>query len=150
EQWERTVTGLPAAEQVQAVVRRLKELNPAFDGTVTPTVENGVGTKLQFLTNEVDDISPVRALQSLEAVRCAGALPRKGKLPALTPLRGLRLKTLECTRTQVADLGPLREMPLTILLLYDTPVSDLSALEGLPLTVLTLQFTNVTSLAPLK
>src|SRR5262249_29444517 len=42
ERWERTVAGMPAEQQVKAVVRRLKELNPAFDGTVTPTIENGV------------------------------------------------------------------------------------------------------------
>jgi hypothetical protein len=41
------VAGLPAEEQVEAVVRRLKELNPAFDGTVTPTIENGVVTGLR-------------------------------------------------------------------------------------------------------
>jgi serine/threonine protein kinase len=148
--WERTVAGMPAEQQVKAVVRRLKELNPAFDGAVTPTVENGVVTKLQLLTDDVDDISPVRALQGLEALDCGGIQPRKGKLSDLTPLRGLRLKALACHSTQVADLGPLRGMPLTILLCPETQVSDLSALQGMPLTVLTLQFTNVTSLAPLK
>jgi hypothetical protein len=150
ERWERTVAGMPAEQQVKAVVRRLKELNPAFDGTVTPTVQNGVVTGLQFLTDDVADISPVRALQGLELLDCAGTQPRKGKLSDLTPLRGLRLKGLNCHSTQVADLGPLRGMPLTILLCSETRVADLSALQGMPLTVLTLQFTHVTSLAPLK
>jgi hypothetical protein len=150
ERWEGTVSAMPAEQQIKAVVRRLKELNPAFDGTVTPTIENDVVTGLKFLTDDVDDISPVRALQGLEALDCAGTQPRKGKLSDLTPLRGLRLKALDCHSTQVADLGPLRGMPLTILLCPETRVSDLSALRRMPLTVLTLQFTNVTSLAPLK
>jgi eukaryotic-like serine/threonine-protein kinase len=150
ERWERTVAGMPAEQQIKAVVRRLKELNPAFDGTVTPTIENGVVTKLQLLTDDVTDISPVRALQGLEALGCAGTYPRKGKLSDLTPLRGLRLKELACNSTAVADLGPLRGMPLTILLCGETRVSDLSALQGMPLTVLTLQSTDVTSLAPLS
>src|SRR5262249_36715422 len=101
ERWERTVAGMAAEQQVKAVVRRLKELNPAFDGTVTPTFENGVVTKLQLLTDDVDDISPVRALQGLESLDCAGTQPRKGKLSNLTPLRGLRLKALNCHSTQV-------------------------------------------------
>src|SRR5262249_28798035 len=150
ERWEKTVGEMAAEQQVKAVVRRLKELNPAFDGTVTPTIENDVVTGLKFLTDDVDDISPVRALQGLESLNCAGTQPRKGKLSNLTPLRRPRMKALDCHSPQVADLGPLRGMPLTILLCFETRVSDLSALQGMPLTVFTLQFTNVTSLAPLK
>ena len=37
------------------------ELNPGFDGKVTPMIENGVVTELQFVTDNVTDISPVRA-----------------------------------------------------------------------------------------
>ncbi|HZV07524.1 MAG TPA: protein kinase [Gemmataceae bacterium] len=149
ERWEKSVAGLPAEQQVKAVVRRLKELNPAFDGTVTPTVENGVVTKLTVHTDEVADISPMSALKGLQSLECSGQ-HRQGMLADLTPLRGLRLKDLACWNTQVADLGPLRGMPLTVLLCAQTRVSDLSALQGMPLTVLTLQHTNVTSLAPLK
>src|SRR5262249_35287563 len=101
ERWERTVAGMPAEQQVRAggrqvkaVVRRLKERNPAFDGTVTPTIEDGVVTGLKFLTDDVDDISPVRALPRLEMLECDGTFPRKGKLSDLTPLRGMRLKRL--------------------------------------------------------
>src|SRR5262249_53040871 len=54
ERWERTVAAMSAEQQVRAVVRRLKELNPAFDGTVTPTIENGAVTGLKFLTDDVD------------------------------------------------------------------------------------------------
>jgi serine/threonine protein kinase len=146
--WEKSVAALAAEPQVKAIVRRLKELNPAFDGTVTPTIENGVVTRLQFLTDDVDDISPVRALPGLVTLACPGA--GRGRLSDLLPLRGLRLTGLECSGTQVADLSPLRGMPLTALLARGTRVSDLSPLQGMPLKVLTLQHTNVTSLAPLK
>jgi hypothetical protein len=146
--WEKSVAALAAEQQAKAIARRLKELNPAFDGPVTPTVENGVVTRLRFLTDEVDDISPVRALPGLVTLECPGA--GSGKLSDLSPLRGLRLTGLECSGTQVADLGPLRGMPLTTLLALGTRVSDLSPLQGMPLKVLTLQHTAVTSLAPLK
>ena len=39
ERWEKSVAALPAEKQVEAVARRLKELNPGFDGKVTPTIE---------------------------------------------------------------------------------------------------------------
>src|SRR5262249_42361681 len=148
--WERTVAGMAAEQQVKAVVRRLKELNPAFDGTVTHEIDNGVVRKLSFLSDDVADISPVRALKGLVALDCKGSAAGKGKVADLTPLRGLLLTSLDANNTQVEDLGPLRGMPLTILLCFATRVSDLSALQGMPLTVLTLQFTHVTSLAPLK
>src|SRR5262245_20941682 len=35
--WEKSVAALPAEEQVDAVVKRLKEHNPRFDGPVEPT-----------------------------------------------------------------------------------------------------------------
>src|SRR5262249_5283423 len=89
ERSERTVAGMPAEQQVRAVARRLKELNPAFDGTVTPTVENGVVTGLRFLTEDVDDISPVRALRGLQELASYGTYPKTGKLRDPIPLRAL-------------------------------------------------------------
>ncbi len=148
--WERSVAQLPAGQQVKAVVRRLKELNPAFDGTVTPTIENGVVTGLSFFTDDVDDISPVRALQGLERLTCPGTYPRMGKLSDLSSLRGLRLISLCCSSTQVADLSPLKGMPLTYLAAGETRIADLSPLQGMRLKGLTLQSTRITDLAPLK
>jgi hypothetical protein len=150
ERWERSVAAMPAEQQVKAVVRRLKELNPAFDGTVTPTVENGVVTGLKFLTDHVDDISPVRALQGLETLECSGTHPWKGKLADLTPLRGLPLRALTCRSTRVAGLDPLRGMPLTVLNVGWTGVSDLAPLRGMRLTLLTLQNTKITDLSVLR
>jgi hypothetical protein len=150
ERWERSVAGMPAEKQVKAVALRLKELNPAFDGKVTPTIDNGVVTALRFQTDEVDDVSPLRVLTGLVALECPGTYPHKGKLSDLSPLAGLRLTRLRCEENPVADLGPLRGMPLTLLTAGETRVSDLSPLRGMRLTALTLQNTGVKDLSPLK
>jgi tRNA A-37 threonylcarbamoyl transferase component Bud32 len=150
ERWERTVAGMPAEQQVKAVVRRLKELNPAFDGTVTSTVENGVVTGLKFLTDDVDDISPVRALKGLVTLDCKGSAAGKGKVADLKPLRGLLLTSLDANNTQVEDLAPLRGMPLRYLFLQFCRVADLSPVGSMRLEVLTLNGTRVKDLSPLK
>lgn len=150
QRWERSVAALSAEQQVKAVVRRLKELNPAFDDAVTPTIENGVVTGLKFFTDDIDDISPVRALAGLTALDCGGRHPRKGRLSDLTPIKGLALKTLRCGETRVADLTPLKGMPLTTLFLWNTQISDLAPLRGLPLEDLHCGGTRVEDLSPLR
>ena len=63
----------PAAEeQVRRVAARLKELNPGFDGEVTPTVVGGVVTGLRFWTVNVTDISPVRRSAGIEVADLRG------------------------------------------------------------------------------
>src|SRR5262249_47802386 len=89
--WERTVSLLPAEEQVKAVASRLKQLNPGFDGAVTPTVLNDRVTGLQFSPAAVKDISPVRALTGLTSLDCRGEGPFKGLLADLSPLKGMSL-----------------------------------------------------------
>src|SRR5580692_7694927 len=64
--WRKQVTALPAEKQVEAVAKKFKELNPGFDGKVTPLIEKGVVTYFSFLTDDVTDISPVRALAGLK------------------------------------------------------------------------------------
>ena len=62
ETWRKQVAALPAEKQVGAVAARLKELNPGFDGKVTPKITNDVVTELQFCVDDVTDLSPLRAL----------------------------------------------------------------------------------------
>jgi tRNA A-37 threonylcarbamoyl transferase component Bud32 len=150
ERWEKAVAALPAEQQVKAVVRRLKELNPAFDGTVKHEIDNGVVRKLSFLSDDVADISPVRALKELLALNCKGSAAGKGKVADLEPLRGLLLTSLDANNTQVEDLGPLRGMPLRHLFLSFCRVADLSPVGGMQLEMLTLVGTRVKDLAPLK
>jgi serine/threonine protein kinase len=147
--WERSVADLPAEEQVQAVAARLKQLNPGFDGAVTPTFADGVVTGLQFSSMEVTDLSPVRALRGLKSLNCRG-VEGDGKLADLAPLRGMQLTTLICNNTRVADLSPLRGMRLKELAVHHTRVADLTPLADMPLEHLNCSHTSVADLSTLK
>jgi hypothetical protein len=149
EWWEQSVAQLPADQQVKAVVRRLKQLNPAFDGVVTPTIENSVVTELRFVTDDVTDISPVRALRNLDVLECRGTPDRGGKLADLSSLRGLSLSVLHVEDNPISDLSPLRGIPLRDLGLFRTQVEDLKPLRGMPLKSLGIGHTDVCDLSPL-
>jgi hypothetical protein len=150
--WEKSVAALPAAEQVKAVARWLKARNPTFNGNVTPTIEDGVVTGLVFLSDDVADISPVRALVGLKSLDCAGSAPLDGKskVSDLAPLRGMKLTKLRLDFTPVADLSDLRGMPLKDLQVNRTRVTDLSPLRGMPLRQLEFGYTTVADLTPLQ
>jgi hypothetical protein len=148
--WEQSVAALPVEKQVEAVERRLRELNPEFRGKVESGIRDGKVWRLSFLTDHVTDISPVRALKGLESLGCGGTAPRQGRLSDLTPLRGLRLARLQCADSQVSDLEPLRDMPLEYLHCNSTKVGSLSPLEGMKLVSLTIQETPVSDLRPLR
>ncbi|MGH7168840.1 MAG: protein kinase domain-containing protein [Gemmataceae bacterium] len=151
EAWEKSVAALPAAQQVKAVVQRLKVRNPFFDCQIEPTIQGQVVTGLRFNTDVVDDISPVRALTRLESLICYGTAPKMGRLIDLSPLRGLPLRRLTFSDNQVKDLSPLREMPLKRLdLARNLGVKDLTPLKGMPLEFLDCSHTCVTELSPLK
>ncbi len=170
EAWCQAVAALKPEDQVAAVAARLKERNPGFDGKVTPKIDGDAVVSLEVLTDEVTDISPVRALKGLQAFSGSGSGSGKGKLADLSPLKGLPLTGLDfhqtrvsdlaplagmkltflgCAGTRVSDLAPLKNMPLTILYCDTTAVSDLSPLAGLPLTRLTCFATQVSDLKPL-
>jgi hypothetical protein len=151
EAWEKSVGALAAEQQVEAVVQRLKELNPRFDGHVEPTIRDGVVTGLRFNTDKVSDLSPVRALARLESLDCHGSTSRQGMVADLSPLRGLPLKRLIFWDNQVTDLSPLREMPLKQLgFARNLAVRDLAPLKGLPLEFLDCSHTCVADLSPLE
>ncbi len=167
--WLKAVAALPAGQQLEAVIKKLQELNPRFDGKCTPRIENGVITEFGFVTNNVTDISPVRALMGLKILKCDGN-GGKDTLFDLSPLKGMKLTDLNCHSTQVSDLSPLQGMPLTKLdcgttnvvdvspllgmkltnLELSSKVSDLSPLKGMPLTRLRCLDTKVSNLSPLK
>ncbi|HEY7307744.1 MAG TPA: protein kinase [Gemmataceae bacterium] len=145
--WERRVAALPAEEQVKAVAARLKELNPGFDGKVTHSITGDVVSELQFSTDQVTNILPVRALTKLTSLNVAG---EPGKLADLSPLKGLPLSRLICSKTQVSDLSPLKGMPLKWLDCGVTKVSDVTPLKGMPLQGLFCQCPQVSDLTPLR
>ena len=149
-EWLKEVAGLSGSKQVAAVAAKLQERNPGFDGAVTPKYRGGVATTLEFLTDFVTDLSPVRALSGLRTLVCRGSAAGKGLLADLSPLKDLELTTLYCDNTRVFDLSPLKTMNLRDLRCSETPVSDLSPLAAMKLTILHCQATRVTDLSPLK
>ncbi len=157
-QWMQDVQAMSAEDQIQAVSKKLKELNPEFDGKVTgysgtgtPKIENGVVTQFGFDnehgTRNVTDISPLAALKGLKSLWCGLA---QGQLADLSPLRGLPLQYLLCPYTQISDLSPLSGMKLEMLDCNGAPVSDLSPLKGMPMTYLCVVGTPVSSLSTLQ
>src|SRR5262249_49118049 len=149
ERWENSVAGLPSEQLVAAVARRLQEANPGFDGKLTPTVVDGTVTGLALPTDDVQNLSPLRALRELRALDASGGHPREGKLSDLSTLRGLRLTTLICGSNPFDDLRPLEGMPLELLWIGGTRVSDLTPLKGMPVKDLALKNTRVKDLTPL-
>jgi hypothetical protein len=143
------IAALPAADQVEEVRKELMRRNPGFDTALTPTIENDAVTGLEFFTDRVTDIAPVRALRHLTALGCRGRAPGRGALADLRPLSGMPLQKLDCGVTSVSDLTPLRGMPLTHLHVDYTPVSDLTPLTGMSLKALNCSHTQVSDLKPL-
>ena len=178
--WEKVVAALPAEQQVDAVAKKLQQLNPGFDGKVTgegehdkPRIENGVVTRIAFTTANVTDISPVRALVGLKTLACPGSWGGQftGKLSDLSPLHGLSLTTFRCTFSNVSEsvsarrdaangsrlwqyagqqLSTVASHALRKLSCDSTSVSDLSPLEGMPLAELNCASSRVSLLSALK
>jgi hypothetical protein len=149
-QWMKEVAALPAEQQVEAVVKRLHELNPRFDGRETHKIEGEVVTGFTVLVDNVADISPLHALAGLSHLNCRGSGNGKGLLSDLSPLKGMRLTFLDIGWTAVSDLSPLSGMPLTDLSFGQSRVTDLSALKGMPLARLNCGWNVISDLSPLK
>ncbi len=151
EQWTKDVAAMPAEQQVEAVSKKLVELNPGFDGKVTPNILDGVVAGLTFLTDNVTDISPVRALAGLKSLQGVSSDWGKGVLADLSPIKGMLLTRLDLRSNRLlADISPLQGMPLTRLDLTNTQVINLSPLKDMALTELKCQYTQVSDLSPLK
>ena len=122
QQWMKDVAAMPAERQIEAVVKKLVELNPAFDGKLldvhgngTSKIENGVVTELRLSADNLTDISPVRALRGLRVLSCAGSGGGVGGqiVQTCSPLRGM--KTDKCciaTLSQCPTSGRCRAMRL--------------------------------------
>ena len=175
EQWLTATRKLPAGKQVEAVAAKLKELNPGFDGKESHKLDkDGAVTELEFITDNVTDISPLRALPGLRTLnisssgkyyeknsRLADLAPLKGMelrhlyvrgtaVSDLSPLHGMKLAYLGCGYTKVVDLSPLKDMKLDWLDFCGTQVGDLSPLKDMKLTHLGCLETPVSDLSPLK
>jgi eukaryotic-like serine/threonine-protein kinase len=169
ERWERAVAQMDAADQVKAVVARLKELNPNFaEKSVSHRIENGVVVDLEvYDALDLHDLTPLRALAGLKGVHfhgkwvgAADISPLKGlKLVSfqsnacphtdLSPLAGMPLTTANFWGYKTDDLSPLRGMKLVGANLGSGPARDISVLKGMPLEALCLNFSQVEDLSPL-
>ena len=149
QQWMKEVAAMPAEKQVDAVSKKLMELNPGFDGKVTERIEDESVTHLGFVADNVTDLSPVRALERLKSLSCCGASKGVNKLSDLSPLDGMKLTSLYCHTTQISDFAPIKNTSITYLHCGGTAISDLSSLSGMRLTTLICSGTNVSDLSAL-
>jgi len=147
-QWMKDVQAMPAEEQIQAVSKKLMELNPGFEARETHVIENNVCVNLHIEPNTkfpIRDASPIRALIGLKRLTVRGR-----DLNDLTPLAGLQIENLSVNSTSVSDLSPLLGMPLTVLNIDDTKVADFMALREMPLKSLNADGCLVSDLSPLQ
>jgi hypothetical protein len=149
------VAGMPADDQLQAVSKKLQELNQGFDGKIggmwsgPPEVDNGIIRGIGFFTDHVTDISPVLALRGLRQLNCSGMI--KGNLSDLRPIQGMQLVSLSVQGNKIEDLTPLTGMRLESLYLssHGKPIRSLSPLKDMPLTTLNFDSVEDEDLSPL-
>jgi Leucine-rich repeat (LRR) protein len=151
ELWVAATQKLPAEQQLEAVSKKLKELNPDFDGAIEKRMENRVVDFLSINGAGIVDVSPVRALVGLRTLHCPGTAGlRSGTIRDLSPLTGMKLTELDIRENPVSDFSPLVGMPLVKLTCDRAEVTDLSPLRGMPLEVLRVSNTKARSLEALR
>ena len=151
--WMKDVQAMPAEEQIEAVSKKLVELNPGYDGQVMGAdinfpvkIEKGAVTEFGFYTDDVTDLTPVRAFIRLKYFTCRGSKLGKGRLSDLSPLQGMTFNILICGNSLVSDLSPLVGMRLATLNCIGSQVSDLTPLhDNQNLKALWLDSTQVTA-----
>jgi serine/threonine-protein kinase len=151
DEWLYHVSELPADQQIKEVVNMLKNRNPGFDGTVTPTIRGSILQGLEFHNEHILDLRPLRALPQLQTLNCSGSRENPEKLSSLAALKDMKLTGLNCSFTRVADLSPLQGMPLQWLVCASTNVTDIWPLRDMPLTSLNVNGNKtLRDLSPLK
>jgi serine/threonine protein kinase len=172
EGWVKATSVRKPTEQVWEVERKLKERNAGFKAQPKwEYASDGAVTGFEVQSDDVTDLSPLRALPRLVHVRYTGFGREQGRLADLSclrglqlthlicayaqfdnlePLRGMNLEFLDCSWSRVKDLSPLRGMKLTALNCGYSKVEDLSPLKGIPLTALNCEVTPVSNLEPLR
>lgn len=175
DQYLQRVAALAGEQQTQAVLERLKLVNPGFEGNTiwgTPTYKDEQVIGLGFTTDQVTDLRPLRALVHLRSLHCVGSRPGLGRIEDLTPLQGLPLAAVSFNsnpglsefdvlqglplifvnlpNTRLDSLECLRGKPIKKLVISGTKVADLSVLAAMPLEDLTIAQTPVSDLGPLR
>ncbi|HEY1065438.1 MAG TPA: hypothetical protein VGE52_04990, partial [Pirellulales bacterium] len=170
--WLKEVAPLPPEERLAAVLAKLKECNPGFDGrAVQQRIDGGV-VEFEITTDQVTDVSPIRALPELQKLALRGSNWSAGALADLAPLRSLRIVDLDVFSNKIVDLSPVASLPLRRLNCAGNPVTSLEPLRGMklrdldaqqcpelksiaplagmPLAALNLSATKVSDIAPLR
>lgn len=148
--WLEIVQSLPAQQQLDAVVIELRRRNLEWDGSLrNVSIKDDRVLGFLMTTDHVGDIAPLAALADLEWLAVPGRSSHSGKVRDLSPLAGLRLRTLRAGWTQVRDLSPLAGMPLKELKIGGTQVIDLTPLAGMEIEQLEIWGNNIQDLSPL-
>lgn len=110
------VEKLPAGEQLEAVEKRLRELNPNFTEALGRTIRDGQVQEVHLPIDNVTDITPLRALTGLRRLKLANVNPHtpfdRESLTDLSPLNSLPLEELDCDEWLVRrNRAVFKEMP---------------------------------------
>jgi eukaryotic-like serine/threonine-protein kinase len=163
ETWQKSLVGLSEDESKEAVIARLKVLNPGYDGTPPPAplfnlCIGGTGVsdispivelpRIQSLYIKGDQLTDLAALSKMTLYRLTLVCP---VLTDLSPIERMRIMELDLTGcSQLENLKPLDGMPLRALKIQSTAISDLKPLTGMPLQYFNCDSTKVIDLSPLK
>jgi serine/threonine protein kinase len=134
DEWCQYVGKLPPEHQLGAVLNKLRELNPGYNGQASVQIVDGELRSLTLMTDHISDIRPLRACTHLIKLECNGSARDRGQLSDLTPLQGMALEELNCWwNRDLRDMSPVRGMPLKSTQFGETPIEDLSPFAGMPL-----------------
>lgn len=140
-----------STEQYESLLLAMRQVNPGFDGAMVPRFENGRLVSLDFRTDNVTDISPLRELKYLRGLRMVGSFSPDNGISDLTPLQGLPLTGLWIYNSlRVTDLSPLKGMALQELHTDGCPIADFSPLAGMSLRILCAWSWRGSDLSPLR
>ncbi|MFO1003997.1 MAG: SUMF1/EgtB/PvdO family nonheme iron enzyme [Planctomycetaceae bacterium] len=138
-----------SADLFASVIAEMRNINPGFDGAMVPAFEDDLLVGLDFKTDYVTDISPLRELKHLRTLRMVGNYSTA--ISDLTPLQGLPLLSLHIYNSpQLTDLSPLKGMPIQELRVDGCPIADFSPLAGMPISILMAWSWTGSDLSPLK
>ena len=92
--WLKRVQALKGDEQLAALTQELVHRNPWYDGKATPGYLETKIVSLKLVTDELSDLTPLRALPHLNALTVRGSALGKGRLRDLSVLKDVPLETL--------------------------------------------------------
>jgi Leucine-rich repeat (LRR) protein len=70
--WEKSLAGLSPEARLKAVINRLKDLNPGYDGSERHETNHGRISRLELSHVALRDLSPLRALPELSQLDLSG------------------------------------------------------------------------------